>query len=171
MQRVVVRFAAFALILIAGGCGSESFTDIEKERAPLIAGLESYASRAEVLPKLTEGVETKVVEDIARNKNASQPPHKVYAVKLLTYEHLRQPGQLLLTFFNDRLMQVAFYPENFDDYVAALRASGVALRTGNELVVGHTTIWIGKDFDNVPFIGWADERLRAQQRRWLSKYS
>ena len=120
----------FILVFLAG-CGSESFTEIEKDRAPLVAGLLSYASR----------------------------------------DDLKQPGQLQLTFFNNRLMQVAFYPEKLDEYVAALRASGVDIITGQELISGHVTIWIGSDFDNIPYVGWADDRLRKQQRRWLSKYS
>jgi hypothetical protein len=159
------------LSVLLASCGSESFTEIEKDRAPLIAGLESYASREEVMSKFPRDTEIKVVEDIARNKKDSQPPHRVYAVKLMSYEHLKKPGQLLLTFFNDRLMQIAFYPEKFDEFVAALRASGVDVKTGTELIVGHTTIWLGSDYDNKPYVGWADDRLRAQQRRWLSKYA
>jgi hypothetical protein len=31
-------------------------------------------------------------------------------------------------------------------------------------------IWIGVDFDNVPYVGWADKRLRDQQRRWFANY-
>jgi hypothetical protein len=162
-------FIGFILLFLAG-CGSESFTEIEKDRAPLIAGFESYASREEVMPKLP-GSEVKVVENTARNKAGSQPPYQVYAVKVTSYEHLKQPGQLLITFFNNRLMQVAFYPEHLDEYVAALRASGVDIKTGSERVTGHTTIWIGSDFDNKQYIGWADDRLRKQQRRWLSKYA
>lgn len=166
-QQILIGF----ILVFLAGCGSESFTEIEKDRAPLVAGLLSYASRDEVMPRLSRESAVKVVEDTARNKTESQPPYHVYAVKLTPYEHLKQPGQLQLTFFNNRLMQVAFYPEKFDEYVATLRASGVDLMTGQELITGHTTIWLGSDFDNIPYVGWADDRLRKQQRRWLSKYS
>jgi hypothetical protein len=68
------------------------------------------------------------------------------------------------------LLQTLFYPENLDGYVKALRQNGVAVAPGQELALGHTVIWIGADFDNRHYVGWADKRLRAQQRRWLANY-
>lgn len=160
---------AICLVVIAA-CGSETFTEIEKDRAPLIGGLESYSTREEIRAKLPQA-ETKVTEDTSRHKPGSQPPYQVYVVKVSSYQHLKHSGYLLLTFFNNRLMQAAFYPDNLNDYIAALRTSGVPVKTGSEHTAGHTVVWIGSDFDNKPYIGWADDRLRAQQRRWLSKYS
>lgn len=165
--RWLVLIFAFAI----AACGSESFTEIEKDRAKLIGELESYAARDEVMAKLPRDVEAKVTEDTSRHKQGSQPPYQVYAVKLTSYEHLKHSGSLLITFFNNRLMQTAFYPDKLDSYVAALRANGVAVKTGSEYKSGHTMIWIGSDFDNKSYVGWADDRLRSQQRRWLSKYS
>lgn len=171
MQRFFVRWTAVLILtLVVAACSAETFTEIEKDRAPLIGGLESYSTREEIMAKLPKA-ETKVAEDTARNKPGSQPPYQVYAVKVLSYEHLKHSGYLLVTFFNNRFMQAAFYPDKLDSYIAALRASGVAVKTGSEYISGHTTVWIGSDFDNKPYIGFADDRLRAQQRRWLSKYS
>lgn len=171
MQRFLFRWTAVLLLaVILAACGSETFTEIEKDRTPLIGGLESYATREEIMAKLPQA-ETQVTEDTSRHKPGSQPPYQVYVVKVLSYEHLKHSGYLLITFFNDRFMQAAFYPDRLDSYIAALRASGVAVKTGSEYISGHATVWIGSDFDNKPYIGWADDRLRAQQRRWLSKYS
>lgn len=171
MQPGFMRWAIFVLAVVIAACSSESFTEVEKDPAKLIGNLESYASRDQVMALLPRGGETKVTEDSSRHKPGSQPPYQVYAVKLSSYEHLKQPGWLLITFFNNRLMQVAFYPDKLNDYINALRASGVPVKTGSEHISGHTVVWIGRDFDNKPYIGWADDRLRAQQRRWLSKYS
>lgn len=171
MKRLLFRWAAVLILtMIFAACNSETFTEIEKDRTPLIGGLESYSTREDIMAKLPQA-ETKVLEDTSRHKPGSQPPYQVYVVKVLSYEHLKHSGYLLLTFFNDRFMQAAFYPDRLDSYIAALRASGVAVKTGSEYITGHTTVWIGSDFDNKPYIGWADDRLRAQQRRWLSKYS
>jgi len=104
-------------------------------------------------------------------KNASQPPYRVYTLRIAPSTHLKQPGALLITFYNNRLLQTAFYPERLDDYVAALKDAGIGIRFGQELVRGYTTIWIGIDFDNQRYVGWADKRLREQQRRWLARYS
>ncbi|MBM4263960.1 MAG: hypothetical protein FJ145_21385 [Deltaproteobacteria bacterium] len=171
MPRQFVRWVLAIVLVVIAACSSETFTEIEKDRAPLIGGLESYSTRDEIIAKLPPQAETKVIEDTSRHKPGSQPPYQVYVVKVSSYEHLKHSGYLSLTFFNNRFMQAAFYPDKRNDYIAALRASGVAVKTGTEYITGHTVVWIGSDFDNKPYIGWADDRLRAQQRRWLSKYS
>jgi len=158
------------LIHWVAACGSESFTEVEKARSPLFPGFESYASREEVMPKLSREVEIKLVEESSLSTGSSTPPYRIYAISISPYSHLEQPGKLLITFYNNRLLQTAYYPEKIDDYVKALRRSGVAVENGQELINGHTMIWIGVDFDNVPYVGWADKRLREQQRRWMANY-
>jgi hypothetical protein len=152
------------------GCGSESFTEVEKARSPLFPGFESYASREEVMPKLPPEVEIKVVEEISLSKGNSTPPYRVYVVSVSPFKHLEQPGKLVITFYNNRLLQTAFYPEKLDVYVRALQGSGVPVAFAHELAKDHTVIWIGRDFDNEEYVGWADKRLRGQQRRWLASY-
>ena len=161
------RFVVAIFLLI--GCGSENFTESEKDRARLMNGFESYASRDEVMAKLNRRDAIKSVEQSSKHKGA-QPPYEIYSARL-PYEDLKEPGELLITFFNNRLMQMSFYPEDLDRYLAALKSSGIELHIGSELKNGHTAIWIGQDFDNKNYVGWADDRLRAQQRRWLSRYS
>jgi hypothetical protein len=159
------------IVCFVAACGSESFTEVESQRAPLFPGYESYASLEEVAPRLPRHAEKNVVEETSLVKDASKPPYRIYTLRVAPYTHLDQSGALVITFYNDRLLQTAFYPESLDDYVAALKKSGIGVKFGQELVRGHTTIWIGTDFDNKQYVGWADKRLREQQRRWLARYS
>ena len=168
MKRIVI---IGLLLNFVAGCGSESFTEVENVRAPLFPGYESYASREEVTAKLPRDIEKNVVEEASLAKDNSKPPYRIYTLSLEPYKHLDQSGALFITFYNDRLLQTAFYPEKLDEYVAALKKSGMGVRFGQELVSGHTTVWIGTDFDNKQYVGWADKRLREQQRRWLARYS
>jgi hypothetical protein len=156
---------------VFAACSSESFTEAENPRASLFPGFESYASRAEVAPKLPAGAEKKIVEETVLAGDGSKPPYRIHVLQVAPYQHLAEPGVLLLTFYNDRLLQTAFYPEQLENYLANLKKSGTDLRFGRELVNGNTIIWIGIDFDNKHYIGWADRRLREQQRRWLARYS
>jgi len=166
------RFYSFpVLILLAMGCGSESFTEVEKTRSSLLPGFESYASREEVMAKLPDGAEKTVVEAKSLTRDDGTPPYSTYTISVSPYTHLDQPGRLLITFYNNRLLQTAFYPDRFHDYLSALRKNGVDLRFALELVKGHTVIWIGIDFDKKDYVGWADKRLREQQRRWLALYN
>jgi hypothetical protein len=157
--------------MFVAACGSESFTEVESVRSPLFPGYDSYASVEEVTPKLPLQAEKKVVEETSLAKDASKPSYRIYTLRIAPYTHLDQSGALFITFYNNRLLQTAFYPEKLDEYVAALKKSGTGVRFGQELVRGHTTIWIGTDFDNKHYVGWADKRLREQQRRWLARYS
>jgi hypothetical protein len=158
------------IIVLIAGCGSESFTEIEKTRSPLFPGFESYASPEEVKPKLPSDAEIKVVEETSLAKNNSEPPYRTTTLSIAPFTHLDQPGKLLITFYNNRLVQTAFYPESLDEYVKALRKSGLEIKFAQELAKGNTVIWIGLDFDNKHYVGWADKRLREQQRRWLARY-
>jgi hypothetical protein len=168
MKRIVCSGLMVSFIT---GCGSETFTEVESPRAPLFPGYESYASREEVTPKLPHDADKTVIDETSLAKDGSKPPYSIFALRVAPYTHLDQAGALVITFYNDRLLQTAFYPEKLDDYVAALKKSGIGVKFGQELVKGHTTIWIGTDFDNQQYVGWADKRLREQQRRWLARYS
>jgi hypothetical protein len=164
----ILNVGLFLCLIV--GCGSESFTEIETTRSPLFPGFHSYAPRAEVMAKLSREVKVEVVEQTSLAQGDSTPPYRIYTMSIAPYPHLGQPGKLHMTFYNDRLLQTAFYPQELDDYVKALRNSGVAVEFGQELVKGNTVIWIGIDFDNKHYVGWADQRLREQQRRWLARY-
>lgn len=162
--------ACAGILLLLSACDSESFTEVESARTALISGFESYASLKEVTAKLSKDVEVKTVVDSSLAKSSSQPPYKVHTLSVTPFEHLHYPGKLLLTFYNDRLEQSAFYPEKVDSYITALEKTGLVLKPGSEVVQGNTVIWDGKDADQNRFVGWADKRLREQQRRWLARY-
>lgn len=136
----------------------------------MIEGFESYASIQEVTAKLPKDLEVAVVASTSLAQNASQPPYKMHTISVAPYEHLNHLGTLQLIFFNDRLVQSAFYPEKFKTYISALEKTGLMLELGTEAVRGNTLIWQGKDDDQYRFVGWADKRLRQQQQRWLVRY-
>ncbi len=158
------------VVVLVTSCGSESFTEVESARAALITGFESYVSREQVMAKLPRQTEVKVVNETSRAKNDSQPPYKLSTISVSPFEHLKHRGRLQLTFYNDRLEQCEFYPENIESYGRALEQSGFHLGFSRELVRGNTLIWAGTDADHKEYVGWADKRLRDQQRRWLARY-
>lgn len=172
MPRIIALRALLVVALWLTGCGKdEDFLKVESVRSPLIEGFESYASLQEVTAKLPKDREVKVVASTSLAKDSSQPPYKMHTISVAPYEHLHHLGTLHLTFFNDRLVQCAFYPEKFKIYLAELEKTGLALEFGAEAVRGHTVIWQGKDDDRYRFVGWADKRLRQQQQRWLVRYN
>lgn len=172
LPRIIALGALICIWLGLAACQSqEDFLKVESVRSPLLEGFESYASIQEVTAKLPKDREVKVVTDTSLAKTTGQPPYKMHTISIAPYEHLKHLGTLHLTFYNDRLVQCAFYPEKFKVYMSALEKTGLALQVGAETVRGHTVIWQGKDDDQYRFIGWADKRLRDQQKRWLVRYS
>jgi hypothetical protein len=171
LQRVIARCSVLGTLLWLTACESEDFLKVESVRSPLMEDFESYASIQEVTAKLPKDLEVKVVADTSLAKNNSQPPYKIHSISVSPYEHLKHLGTLQLTFYNDRLMQSAFYPEKFKSYVSAVEPTGWVLQLGAETGRGNTVIWQGKDDDQYRFVGWADKRLRQQQQRWLVRYN
>ncbi|MGH7874566.1 MAG: hypothetical protein ACREQO_20420 [Candidatus Binatia bacterium] len=167
MRRVFILCWLWVLVT---SCGSESFTEVESARTPLISGFESYASREEVMAKLSPKMEVKVVNDTSLAKTDSQPPYRLYTASLSPFDHLKHRGKLQLTFYNNRLEQCMFYPDKLDSYMRTLEQTGLRLGLGREAVRGNTVIWAGTDEDQNKYVGWADKRLRDQQRRWLARY-
>jgi hypothetical protein len=179
LQRVTTRTldrmgqARAALMLLAAlvACGNESFTDVEAVRAPLIAGLPSYAAPNEVLPKLASFPMPVVVEQSALPPNDGRPPFSIYSVSVREYRHLEHSGELRLLFFNDRLQETVFYPQDPAAYMAALKAAGVVVTQGQEWKTENTVVWTAVDYRGQRYVGWADQRLREQSKRWISRYS
>jgi hypothetical protein len=167
----MIRVLTVALICMAlAACDSETYTEVKQPRAHLLPGFESYESLNEVRAKLPSNAEVEVIEDNSLAKDTSKPPYRMQAISVAPYRHLERPGRLVITFYNDRLLQTAFYPDRLDEYILTLRHAGINLGYGQQLVNGNTVIWIGTDFDNKQYVAWADKRLREQQRRWLANY-
>ncbi|MGH7929616.1 MAG: hypothetical protein ACREQV_17670, partial [Candidatus Binatia bacterium] len=80
-------FIGFISLLFAA-CGSESFTEVESARAPLFPGYESYASPEEVIPRLPPELDKKVVEETSMARDPSDPPYRIYTLRIAPYAHL-----------------------------------------------------------------------------------
>jgi hypothetical protein len=82
-------------------------------------------------------------------------------------------GDLVLTFYNDRLMKSQYYVPKIKDYLA-VAASDKQVSLGNDLSGGiapHTHVWIGKEADGRTYLGMEDEILRQQMDDWILRYS
>jgi hypothetical protein len=91
---------------------------------------------------------------------------------VVEYRHLGVAGELGLVLFNDRLMNVWFYPIDVDAYMAALSSRDVAVAA--DRADGRSTtlrIWSQRDFRDRVYVGWSDGRLEDQSARWISRYS
>jgi hypothetical protein len=89
------------------------------------------------------------------------------------YQHLSLSGSLEARFLNDRLMEVRFFPDDFDRYLIALSASfGRPLESVQDSVIRpNTRLWIAAGFEGRRFVGYGDTRLQEELDDWIRKYA
>lgn len=166
-------FWAFLLSACSPTQDGERVSDGGGQKSPLLGGLASFESPAEVQGKLEPTLlPWKVVEESAPTPSDKRPPFHQYVVIVAGYSHLGQSGELKLHFFNDRLMASRFFPRNPEGYLEALRKSqGIDLTTTEASVPPHTRVWVSSEHDGQRYIGWADTQLEKEFDAWIRRYS
>jgi len=138
----------------------------------LMAGLYSGQSLQTVERKLgLMAGSFDILEDRKPLPSDTRPPYRLLVISKKNSRMAGQTGELVLTFFDDRLMTTQFFPED----IAAARAS---VESGQELTLGggeahikpSTRVWVGKDESGRSYIGWIDKALQAEQDAWEKRY-
>ncbi len=131
----------------------------------------SYQSVAHVRRALA-APSWEVVEDSHLGANDRRPRFDIYTVCLKGFVHLGQEGELSLHFFNDRLMESRFFPNDVDAFLAALANAGVDLRKQSEATAPpHTRLWTAMDYEKRKYVGWEDVRLADEMKYWIKRYA
>jgi hypothetical protein len=101
----------------------------------------------------------------------TRPPYRLLVISKKDTKLYGQGGELVLTFFNDRLMTEQLYPENLAAARAAVAAAQkISLSGGETHIQPSTRVWVGKDENRRSYIGWIDKKLQAEQDAWLNQY-
>ena len=173
MNRVfVVRLPFFVCLFMLSACADyETYTD-RLDASPLLLGeFQGYSSEQAVRAALG----AQPIQEVERSglpQGDGRPRFDIVTLAVAEYHHLGVAGELRLQFFNDRLSDVWFYPDDVDEYMAALGRREVAVttdRTGQ--LKGTVRIWTQRDYRNRTYVGWSDQRLDDQRARWISRYS
>jgi len=101
----------------------------------------------------------------------TRPPYRLLVISKKDATLYGQSGELVLTFFNDRLMTEQFYTRDMAALRAAVAADQkIALASGEAHIQPSTRVWVGKDEHRRSYIGWIDKKLQAEQDAWLNQY-
>lgn len=113
-----------------------------------------------------------MLQSVSFDSGDSRPRFEV-VVRQTDFRHLGVDGELRLTFFNDRLYGIAFYPRLADHYLRQLGVSGLRLpRSSEPLELSRNSlVWSGSDETGVRYVAWIDRRLLDEMERWLTCYS
>ena len=189
---------AAAIVLVGIGCAwwfqqahqapqshpeTALFRGIEEPRAVLAEAFRSYDSEAAVATALEAAgltVQRKVLE---RPFNPSHPPRRIASFTINSYQHLDCEGVLVLEFFNDRLMEADFRPDDPGRYAPRLHRAVPDLqrdRTGHaEWIAPPLRVWstvdlakskVGRTLGSEGVVLWQDLRLIGQRDDWDARF-
>jgi hypothetical protein len=101
----------------------------------------------------------------------TRPPYRLLVISKKNARIDGQTGELVLTFFNDRLMTSQFYSDDMAAARAAVEAGEkLSLAGGDSHIEPSTRVWVGKDENGRGYIGWIDKTLQAEQDAWVKQY-
>ncbi len=160
------------------------FTAVLSNPVPLIEPLHSFMSVAEVQQRLSaDGYQWQSTR-IPTPGSHAYPPRNLDTLQVVGYVHLGVPGRLTLEFFNDRLYEAAFIPDQPEDYAPQLSRLGLmpdrddngraSLQRGPLRVVSN--VWlaiteVGRSLGTIPRVIWQDTRLVEQRDAWDTRFA
>lgn len=150
---------------------------------PLIEGWASYSDAASIQAALAQRGLSAGESRIARPPSPRYPPRELLTLSVDAYTHGGVAGLLRLEFFNNRLFEAEFRPDDAAAYLRALRTLEPRLqrdRNGkSELVEGERRVAsnvhlaaseVGRSLRTRPFILWQDLRLVREREEWDAAY-
>jgi hypothetical protein len=165
---LVLGSILLALACVPGCRGKDEFKP-SKLIAPLASGYSLKKVQREL--KLNSG-DWEVLEDRRPLTSDQRPEFRILTISRQSFAKFGTSGQLVMTFYNDRLMTTLFYPTDMEALRSGLaREAGINFSTQGDARIEPTTrVWIGKARDGRSYIGWIDLELERQQDEWLDKY-
>jgi len=172
----LVLACALAFCLIDGcrdAYESVSFVKVESVRTKLIAGIESYQDIDEFKDLLKRGSFQWELNENSRPSPKGRPPFHISMVTIKDFTHNNVLGELVVNFFNNRLISTTFYPSRVEKYIKALEnAEGVKFDNNKEVKLRpYTRVRFATDHKGRKYVDWSDIRLDKEMELWIKRYS
>lgn len=168
-----VRSISFLVLVLVSGCGKEyeleDYTNVEIQKSNLVYGLTSYMNINDVVKKLSiEPNEIIIKEDSSSPIQDGIPPFNILTAEIMNTEIEGFIGLMSVSFFNNRLMEVRFYPENTNEFIKTIK--GLSMSNQVEMKP-FTNIRIDRDYQKKDYVSWIDSRLKKQFLYWIKIYT
>lgn len=160
------------------------FTAVVDDPVRLIGTFRSYASVDTVMFELERAGFSPIMETSSSRSRVGVPPRDLTTVTVSQYRHWKVAGKLTLQFFNDRLYQSEFEPEDDETYAKAQHRelplvksekSGRAVWVGGNLRIASSldlaVSEVGRKLKSRPFLLWQDRRLVRQRDEWDRRFA
>ncbi|HEY1076272.1 MAG TPA: hypothetical protein VGE51_06255 [Fontimonas sp.] len=162
----------------------DEFTAVADDPVRLIGTFRSYASVDAVVFELERAGFLPMTETSNAKSRTDVPPRDLTTVTVSQFRHWNVTGKLILLFFNDRLYQSEFEPDDPTTYVKAQRRelpqvksekSGRAVWVGGNLRIASSLDLavsdVGQKLKTRPFLLWQDRRLVRQRDEWDRRFA
>lgn len=159
------------------------YLSVEEQRVDL-GGFRSYDNLETVRASLTARNFASTLTQLHSAPSPTYPQHQMDTLTVEKYQHLGQPGELTLEFFNDRLYEVDFAPANPKAYVTELHkalpylkgniAGGTQWINGFLRVASNVDLAanaVGQTLGSNAYVIWQDLRLIRQRDQWDRDFS
>ncbi|MDP9139349.1 MAG: hypothetical protein M3O62_00970 [Pseudomonadota bacterium] len=160
------------------------FTGIADDPVRLVGTFRSYASVDAVVFELERAGFKPIMESSNARPREGVPPRDLTTVTVSQFRHWSVVGKLTLQFFNDRLYQSEFEPDDPATYAKAQRRelpqvkserSGRAVWVGGNLRIASSldlaVSEVGKKLQSRPFLLWQDRRIVRQRDEWDRRFA
>ena len=161
--------AICCFVFMFSGCEAE-----QPSPSDLFFGLKSYSHIEEIKSVVVKNDgEWHVVENTESPASDKRPPYQYVRVTTNVFEDSNFNGVSTLVFYNDQLMAVWFYPDDWDGYEKHLSLDrGINIDKDSwERVSNNIRNWIGVDYTGKKYIAWEDVGLSKAMKEWLQKHS
>lgn len=164
---------ALAITLLAllciSGCRKKNELKPTKLMPPLYSGYSLQKVQRELNLKPGDG---DVLEDRRPLTSDKRPLFRILTISRQGFAKFGATGELVMTFYNDRLMTTLFYATDLEALRISLsREADISFSSQGDTRIEPTTrVWIGKAQDGRSYIGWIDLELERQQNEWIEKY-
>ena len=155
------------------------FGQLEAEPITLIEGIESMQSPDDLVRFIgggyqyeTEGPYDSYGNELETEEPSSRLEYLKIHIAVTGYEHLCCRGELSVTFLNEMLQRVEFYPDNASEYIGHLKENhGIDIASGTHeqgyLRVSHAE----RGDEKRLVVVWEDTRFEGWQDLWLKRWS
>ena len=166
MTSGTMQVGTLATILAAGLAGCVNTGAKPIEQGTLIDGFRSYETVEGIKRRLNSNPSTKV-----HRANNPHPEYSLVSIEVGGFLDQEQRGTVVLSFFNDRLMETRFYPDDLDAYLVALRPK-IQIALGKRVEAGpHVEVWCYEEAGGRRYVAWVDRRLSEEHNSLIKQLS
>jgi hypothetical protein len=175
MKKLAVVSALMTTLLLTAACKSNSGEGKQQTKAdpsPLFKPAMSFWNFEKTRREL--GYRNwDTLEDRQPLVSDRRPPFRLIIIRVPAFKDHGYSGDLVLQFYNDRLMKTQYYVSDMKGYLG-VAAEDEQVSLGNDKsghIAPHTRVWLGKEQDGREYLGMEDEILMQQMKDWISQYS